>query len=71
MWWLIAAGRPLPYIQSRIGHEKITKTVDTYGHLLPDAQKGDADAVTAAMAGVLPTVEPSDAIGAPRQLSPA
>jgi len=31
--WLIAAGQPLPYIQARLGHEKITTTVDTYGHL--------------------------------------
>lgn len=54
--WLIAAGRPLPYIQARLGHEKITTTVDTYGHLLPDAQQGDADAVALAMAGVLPVV---------------
>lgn len=52
--WLIAAGRPLPYIKVRLGHEKITTTVDTYGHLLPDAQQGDADAVAISMAGVLP-----------------
>lgn len=47
--WMIAAGRPLPYIQARLGHEKITTTVDTYGHLLPDAQMGDIAAVTAIM----------------------
>ena len=52
--WLIAAGRPLPYIQKRLGHEKITTTVDTYGQFLPDAQQGDVDAVALAMAGVLP-----------------
>lgn len=57
--WLIAAGRPLPHIQARLGHEKITTTVDTYGHLLPDAQQGDADAVSLAMAGVLPSIEPA------------
>lgn len=51
--WLIAARRPLPYIQARLGHEKITTTVDTYGHLMPDAQQGDADAISLAMAGVL------------------
>jgi len=56
--WLIHAGRPLPYIQARLGHEKITTTVDTYGHLLPDAQQGDADAVTLIMGTVLPQVEP-------------
>ncbi|OKK02352.1 integrase [Streptomyces sp. CB03234] len=32
--WLIAAKVPLPAIQRRMGHESITTTVDTYGHLL-------------------------------------
>jgi hypothetical protein len=26
---------PLPHIQARLGHESITTTIDTYGHLLP------------------------------------
>lgn len=52
--WLIAGGRPLPYIQARLGHEKITTTVGTYGHLLPDAQQGDADAVALALSAILP-----------------
>ncbi len=56
--WLIAQGRPLPYIQRRLGHEKITTTIGTYGHLMPDAQQGDADAVALMMAGVLPMIEP-------------
>jgi integrase len=55
--WLIAQGRPLPYIQARLGHEKISTTVDTYGHLLPDAHQGDVDAVLRAMAGVLTVAE--------------
>lgn len=50
--WLIAAGRPLPYIQRRLGHEKVTTTVDVYGHLMPDATLGDADAVHKIMAGI-------------------
>ena len=33
--WLIAGGVPLPHIQARLGHESITTTIDTYGHLLP------------------------------------
>jgi integrase len=33
--WLIAGGAPLPHIQARLGHESITTTIDTYGHLLP------------------------------------
>lgn len=31
--WLIAAAVPLPVIQRRLGHESITTTIDTYGHL--------------------------------------
>lgn len=42
--WLIAQGVPLPVIQARLGHEKITTTIDTYGHLLPDIQRAAADA---------------------------
>lgn len=37
--WLIAAGAPLPFIQARLGHESITTTIGTYGHLLPDAHE--------------------------------
>lgn len=59
--WLIAAGRPLPYIQARLGHEKITTTVDTYGHLLPDAQQGDADAVMRILGAALPVLEVTEA----------
>lgn len=42
--WLIAAGVPLPVIQARLGHEKITTTIDTYGHLTPDVQRAAATA---------------------------
>jgi integrase len=42
--WLIAAGVSLPVIQARLGHEKITTTIDTYGHLLPDIQRAAANA---------------------------
>lgn len=44
--WLIAAGVSLPVIQARLGHEKITTTVDTYGHLLPEVQRAAADAAS-------------------------
>lgn len=49
--WMIAAGVPLPYIQARLGHEKITTTVDTYGHLVPDAHAQMASAVATTLAG--------------------
>lgn len=47
--WLIAAGIPLPVIQARLGHEKVTTTIDTYGHLLPDLQRAAIDAASVAM----------------------
>jgi integrase len=46
--WLISAGRPLPSIQRRLGHRSITTTVDRYGHLLPEVDRGDLDALQAA-----------------------
>lgn len=42
--WAIAANVQLPTIQARLGHEKITTTIDTYGGLLPDVQTAAADA---------------------------
>lgn len=50
--WLIAAGMPLPYVQARLGHEKITTTVDVYGHLVPEAH----DMMATAIADTLSTV---------------
>lgn len=41
--WLIAAGVPLPVIQARLGHENITTTVGTYGHLAIGADASAAD----------------------------
>lgn len=31
--WAIQSGTPLPVIQRQLGHEHITTTIDTYGHL--------------------------------------
>lgn len=50
--WLIARGIPLPYIQARLGHESITTTVNTYGHLVSDAH----DQMATAIAGTLSDV---------------
>lgn len=49
--WLVAQGVPLPVIQARLGHEKITTTIDTYGHLLPDLQRAAADAAGRVFSG--------------------
>ncbi|HET7387342.1 MAG TPA: site-specific integrase [Nocardioidaceae bacterium] len=42
--WLLGAGVPIHVVQLRLGHESIKTTVDTYGHLLPDAQVAAANA---------------------------
>jgi integrase len=48
--WLLAAGVPIHIVQARLGHESIQTTVDTYGHLLPDAQLAASNAASAAFA---------------------
>lgn len=50
--WLIAQGIPLPYIQARLGHESITTTVGTYGHLVADAHDQMASAIALTLSGV-------------------
>lgn len=52
--WLLAAGVPIYVVQARLGHESIQTTVDTYGHLLPDAQLAAAAAADLAFAGHRP-----------------
>jgi integrase len=49
--WLIAAGASLPVIQRRLGHEKITTTIDTYGHLLPEVAAAELEAADMVFAG--------------------
>lgn len=46
---LLAAGVPIHVVQARLGHESIQTTVDTYGHLLPDAQVAAAAAADLAL----------------------
>lgn len=50
--WLIAAGAPLPFIQARLGHESITTTINTYGHLQPEAHVQMAGLIGTTLAGV-------------------
>lgn len=53
--WLLANGVPIHVVQARLGHESIQTTVDTYSHLLPDAQLAAAAAASAAFAGTADT----------------
>lgn len=55
--WLIAQGTQLPVIQARLGHEKITTTVDTYGHLLPELQRAAAEAAERIFLSLAPVRE--------------
>lgn len=55
--WLLASGVGLPVIQARLGHEKITTTIDTYGHLLPDLHVQAADAASRVFASAKPRLE--------------
>lgn len=56
--WLIAEGISLPVIQARLGHESITTTIGTYGHLLPDLQNAAAYAADVALSGLgTPAIE--------------
>lgn len=49
--WLVAGGAPLPHIQARLGHESITTTIDTYGHLLPAGDELISDIIDTALTG--------------------
>lgn len=49
--WLLARNTPIHVVQARLGHESIQTTVDTYSHLLPDAQLMAAEAASLAFAG--------------------
>lgn len=51
--WLLANGTPIHVVQARLGHESIQTTVDTYSHLMPDAQLLAAEAASMAFSGQL------------------
>ena len=48
---LVAGGAPLPQIQARLGHESITTTIDTYGHLLPAGDELISSIIDTALEG--------------------
>lgn len=49
--WLIGSGHNILEVSRRLGHEKVSTTADTYGHLFPTAETGMA----ADIAGLLGT----------------
>ena len=53
--WALAIGTPIHVVQARLGHESIQTTVDTYSHLLPDAQIMAAQAASMMFSAVGPS----------------
>ncbi|TDE03423.1 tyrosine-type recombinase/integrase [Jiangella asiatica] len=58
--WLIAMRVPLPVLRVRLGHESITTTVDTYGHMADDALSVAAQAASLAMTPTPAAIEGAD-----------
>jgi integrase len=50
---LIAGGMNLFELANRLGHESITTTTKTYGHLVPDVHFRAAAAVETALTGII------------------
>lgn len=46
---LLAAGVPVLTVSKRLGHSKASMTLDTYAHLLPDADAAAAKAIAEAL----------------------
>lgn len=55
--WLLASGAPLNVVQAHMGHESITTTTRTYGHLLPSARTAVASALSLALSPAHPQIE--------------
>ncbi|MDP9364704.1 MAG: site-specific integrase [Chloroflexota bacterium] len=43
--WLLAAGQPVKVVSERLGHARVSITLDTYAHVLPDMQEAAAEAI--------------------------
>ena len=54
---MIALGVPLNVVQQNLGHEKVTTTVDTYGHLMPNHLASSAAAASLILSQALPQLE--------------
>src|SRR5215218_774360 len=67
---MVAAGAHPKYLQAQMGHSSIRVTLDLYGHLFPDANRGVFDAFDALTAPSTPHRK-SDPNGAPNEKVPA
>ena len=48
---MIYQGEPMKLISERLGHSKISTTMDIYGHLLPNMQRDASDKLDATLFG--------------------
>ncbi|MGH7266797.1 MAG: tyrosine-type recombinase/integrase [Candidatus Rokuibacteriota bacterium] len=58
---LIQQGESLAYVRDQLGHHSISLTVDTYGHLVPGANRRAVDRLDAIGPAATPTRDDSDA----------
>jgi integrase len=55
--WLIASGADIKTVQARMRHGSARTTLDTYGHLWPDADESTRSAVSAVIAERMASLE--------------
>ena len=48
---MLAAGEQPRVVMERLGHNQISTTLDIYGHILPEQDRGVADRMGAALYG--------------------
>lgn len=56
--WLLRAGASMYTVQKYLGHESYSTTANVYAHMEPAEMRRAADAMTAAIGGALPAIEP-------------
>ena len=67
---MVAAGAHPKYLQAQMGHSSIRVTLDLYGHLFPDANRGVLDALDQLTAPSTPHRKIGPAPSAPKKKSP-
>jgi hypothetical protein len=67
---MVAAGAHAKYLQAQMGHSSIRVTLDLYGHLFPDANRGVLDNLDALTAPSTPHRK-SAPTNAPKEKVPA